>query len=170
MILAYYANYPTNILKTGGDRLCREADLTFLVLLMLPGNNKYVCYIILHIFILALLFHILHIRILQLSTHGTSETRQKCLLLVVSRHTITATKVIIKARIIHTCYHCFDAQFWLNIQALIWLFVGVSASLCARLSRKDEQGPRETPRSGRNLSMTRHKESTASELQKPRIQ
>lgn len=47
-----------------------------------------------------------------------------------------------------------------------YLAIGVSASLSARLSRKDGQGPTETPRSGPNLSMTRHKESMAHELQK----
>lgn len=77
------------------------------------------------------------LRTLLLSTPRTSETRHKCLLLVVSRHTITATKVIIKACIIHTCYHCVDARFWPNIQAPILPFIGVSASLSACLSKKD---------------------------------
>lgn len=109
--------------------------------------------------------------ILQLIAHRTSETRQKkkSLLLVVSRHTITATKVIIKECIIHTCYHCLHARFWLNIQAPIWPLIGVSASLSARLRRKDGQRPLETPRSERNLSMTKHNESTACELQQPCI-
>lgn len=83
--------------------------------------------------------------------------RHECLLLVASRHTITATKVIIRARITHTCYHCLGARFWLKIQAPICPFIGVSASLSARLSRKDGQGPPETPRSGPNLSMTHTK-------------
>lgn len=52
-----------------------------------------------------------HLPPLVSGTHRTFETRQKCLLLVVSRHTITATKVIIKACIIHTCYHCLGARF-----------------------------------------------------------
>ena len=141
---------------------------------MLPVSRQNSFFCMLHhlkhvFFFLVLMNQYLRLRILHLSTHGTSETRQKCLLLVVSRHTITATKVIIKARIIHTCYHCLDARFWLNIQALIWPFVGVSASLSARPSRKDGQGPRETPRSGPHLSMTRHNESTAYDLQKPDI-
>lgn len=43
---------------------------------------------------------------LPLSSRRTSQARRWCLLLVLSRRTIRATKVIIKLRIIHTCYHC----------------------------------------------------------------
>lgn len=99
------------------------------------------------------------LRMLLCSTHGTrGGARRRGLPLVVSRRAITATKVIIKARVLHTCYHCSDARFWLNIRALIGPIVGVPALLSARLSRKDGPGPPETPGSGPHLSMTRHNE------------
>lgn len=46
------------------------------------------------------------LRDLPLSSRRTSQARRWCLLLVLSRRTIRATEVIIRLRIIHTCYHC----------------------------------------------------------------
>lgn len=176
MILAYYANNPANILKTEKIKILLSGRLNFshvfhsfsLTFVFFPHMLHHLtCFF--SWFKLLITNQYVLLRILQLSTHRTSETRQKWLLLVVSRHTITATKVIIKERITHTCYHCLDARFWLNILAPIWPFIGVSCKLSACLSRKDGQGPPGTPRSGPNLSMTQHNESTAYELQKPHI-